>query len=180
LLAADSSREQASVKFGKFTRFPSPGRGARARSTRLDGPYEVGKRGMGVCSFTMGIPPEDLAERVDAYRRGIADCTEPVGKFVNDRVATFTMVHVAATNQQAYDEAGDSMAWYPSHAGRLLGETARPMEGIGDGELGTDSYMEGAKELGALRHSARSHPAFDRAARKARDSGAGSRLSDRA
>jgi alkanesulfonate monooxygenase SsuD/methylene tetrahydromethanopterin reductase-like flavin-dependent oxidoreductase (luciferase family) len=72
-------------------------------TTSLDGHYEVGSRGLGVCSFTVGVPPEDLAERVDAYRKGIAGCEKPVGKFVNDRVATFTMVHVADTNQKAYD-----------------------------------------------------------------------------
>jgi alkanesulfonate monooxygenase SsuD/methylene tetrahydromethanopterin reductase-like flavin-dependent oxidoreductase (luciferase family) len=122
-----------------------------------------------------------------------ADCKEPVGRFINDRVATFTMVHTAETNEQAYEEAGDSMAWYPSHAGRLFGETARWMEGIGDGELGTYSYMEGAKELRAfevpfeyIRDSGAAvvgDPArcLDLAKRyEAAGSGAGSRLTDRA
>ena len=119
-------------------------------TTSLDGHYEVGKRGLGVCSFTVGVPPEDLAERVAMYRKGLADCEQPVGKFRNERVATFTMVHVADSNERAYEEAGESMAWYPSHAGRLFGETARWMEGISDKGLGTYSYMEAAKDLGAF------------------------------
>lgn len=119
-------------------------------TTSLDGHYEVGRRGLGVCSFTVGVPPEELAERVANYRRGIADCQKPVGKFINERVATFTMVHVADSDEKAYEEAGPSMAWYPSHAGRLFGDTARWMESLGDGDLGTYSYMESAKELGAF------------------------------
>jgi len=35
-------------------------------------------------------PPENLEERIVNYRRGLANCTEPVGKFVNDTAATFT------------------------------------------------------------------------------------------
>ncbi len=119
-------------------------------TTSLDGHYEMGRRGIGVCSFTVGVPPEELAERVGRYRQGLADCQRPVGLFRNERVATFTMVHVADSNERAFEEAGESMAWYPSHAGRLFGEAARWMEGLGNGDLGTYSYMEAAKKLGAF------------------------------
>jgi len=120
-------------------------------TTSLDGHYEMGKRGIGVCSFTVGVPPEELAERVALYRKGLSECQKPVGKFKNERVATFTMVHVAESNEQAYQDAGESMSWYPSHAGRLFGETARWMETLREGgDLGTYSYMESAKQLGAF------------------------------
>ncbi len=119
-------------------------------TTSLDGHYEIGVRGLGVCSFTVGVPPENLAERVDRYREGLADCKKPIGKFVNGQVATFTMVHCADSNERAFQEAGPSMSWYPSHAGKLFGEAARWMSTLQDGDLGTYSYMESAKELGAF------------------------------
>ncbi len=119
-------------------------------TSSLDGHYEMGKRGIGVCSFTVGVPPEQLAERVDLYKKGLSECEKPVGKTKNERVATFTMVHVADSNERAYAEAAESMSWYPSHAGKLFGEAARWMESIGDGQLGTYSYMESAKQLGAF------------------------------
>ena len=119
-------------------------------TTSLDGHYQMGKRGIGVCSFTVGVPPEQLAERVGLYKKGLTECERPVGKFRNERVATFTMVHVADSNERAFEEAGESMAWYPSHAGGLFGEAARWMESLGSGDLGTYSYMKVAKELGAF------------------------------
>ncbi len=118
-------------------------------TTSLDGHYEMGKRGIGVCSFTVGVPPEQLAERVALYRKGLAECERPVGLFRNERVATFTMVHVADSNERAFEEAEESMSWYPSHATGLFGDAARWMEGLRDGKLGTSSYREAAKNLDA-------------------------------
>jgi alkanesulfonate monooxygenase SsuD/methylene tetrahydromethanopterin reductase-like flavin-dependent oxidoreductase (luciferase family) len=120
-------------------------------TTSLDGHYEIGKRGIGVCSFTVGVPPEELAARVALFKKGQAECRQPIGKVRNERVATFTMVHCADSNARAFAEAGESMSWYPSHAGKLFGETARWMSGLrSDGDLGTYSYMEAAKEAGAF------------------------------
>ena len=57
-------------------------------------------------------PPEELAERIAIYREGLAECKQPVGKFVNDQAATFTMVHCAPTNEEAYADAEESFVWY--------------------------------------------------------------------
>ena len=38
----------------------------------VDGHDEMGELGLGLCSFTVGVPPEDLKERIDIYRYGIA------------------------------------------------------------------------------------------------------------
>jgi alkanesulfonate monooxygenase SsuD/methylene tetrahydromethanopterin reductase-like flavin-dependent oxidoreductase (luciferase family) len=120
-------------------------------TTSLDGHFEIGRRGIGVCSFTVGVPPEELAERVAMYRKGLAACERPVGLVVNDQVATFTMVHCADSSERAYTEAGPSMSWYPSHAGKLFGEAARWMSAMREGgDLGTYAYMEAAKELGSF------------------------------
>jgi alkanesulfonate monooxygenase SsuD/methylene tetrahydromethanopterin reductase-like flavin-dependent oxidoreductase (luciferase family) len=71
----------------------------------------AGQRGLGLLSFTIGVPPEDLGERIKVYRRGIEQA-EPIGKFVNGRAATFTMVHCAETNEEAKRDAAESFQWY--------------------------------------------------------------------
>ncbi len=120
-------------------------------TTSNDGHYEVGKKGIGVCSFTVGVPPEDLIERVNLYRKGSAECAQPVGKLKNTRVATFTMVHCADSNARAREEAAESMSWYPSYSGKMFGEAARWIESLTpDGNLGTYHYMERAKQLGSF------------------------------
>jgi alkanesulfonate monooxygenase SsuD/methylene tetrahydromethanopterin reductase-like flavin-dependent oxidoreductase (luciferase family) len=67
--------------------------------------------GLGLLSFTIGVPPEDLAQRIALYRRGIA-AAEPIGHFVNDRAATFTMVHCADSTDEAIASARGAFAWY--------------------------------------------------------------------
>jgi len=71
----------------------------------------VGENGLGLLSFTIGVPPEDLAARIALYRAGIARA-KPIGKFVNPRAATFTMVHCAPTNAEARADAAESFEWY--------------------------------------------------------------------
>ena len=89
------------------------------------GHYEIGLRGIGLLSFTVGNPPEDLAERLESYRKGHADCVEPVGTFRNDTAATFTMVHCNDTNEKAKDVAAESCVWYPKKAGWHIAQLAR-------------------------------------------------------
>ncbi len=115
-------------------------------TTSIDGHYEVGKMGVGLLSFAVGVPPEDLIPRVAAYRRGQADCVKPKGKTRNDQVVAFTMSHCAATNDQAYAEAEESMLWYPRHGGKIIGDAAAYAAKWGkDGDLGTYHYTADAK-----------------------------------
>ena len=78
-----------------------------------DGHMEVGRQGIGLCSFTVGLPPEELVKSIDLYRQGLSECAQPVGKFRNETAATFTMVHCAPTKDEAYDVAEESFEWYP-------------------------------------------------------------------
>ncbi len=71
----------------------------------------VGRLGLGLLSFTIGVPPENLADRIRLYRKGLAEA-EPIGKFVNERAATFTMVHCAETTKEALETARESFQWY--------------------------------------------------------------------
>jgi alkanesulfonate monooxygenase SsuD/methylene tetrahydromethanopterin reductase-like flavin-dependent oxidoreductase (luciferase family) len=117
-----------------------------------DGHKEIGKRGLGLCSFTVGVPPEDLVDRLRLYREGLAECDKPVGKFKNDRAATFTMVHCAPTNQEAFSEAEESFPWYVKTAVAHIATLGDWMKGQ---DMGTYAYVEqlkAIKDSGALDH----------------------------
>ena len=109
-------------------------------TSSVPGHYEIGKRGIGLCSFTVGQPPEDLAERLEAFRKGHADCDEPVGKFRNERAATFTMVHCNESNEKARAAAEESFVWYPGYGGGLIASVADYLADLEVAELGTYSY----------------------------------------
>jgi len=119
-------------------------------TTSLEGHRMMGRLGMGLCSFSVGTPPEDLKPRVDEYRKGIAECEKPVGAFVNDQAATFTMVHCADSNEKAFAESAESMVWYPQAGARAIAEVADWMQGR---ELGNYAYagdMAETRDSGAL------------------------------
>ncbi|MBV8957975.1 MAG: LLM class flavin-dependent oxidoreductase, partial [Actinobacteria bacterium] len=121
-----------------------------------DGHREIGRHGIGLCSFTVGVPPEDLAGRIALYREGLAECKEPAGKFVNDQAATFTMVHCAPTREEAYEVARESFEWYPQHGAHLIASVAEWMEGR---ELGTYAYT--GEALKHEREGSFAHMNFD-------------------
>ena len=89
-----------------------------------EGHREVGGLGIGLCSFAVGIPPSEVKKKIDIYRSAIAGCTEPVGKFVNNRAATFTMVLCSESETEAWETARESFEWYPKKGARLIGSVA--------------------------------------------------------
>jgi alkanesulfonate monooxygenase SsuD/methylene tetrahydromethanopterin reductase-like flavin-dependent oxidoreductase (luciferase family) len=119
-------------------------------TTSIEGHYEIGKMGVGLLSFAVGVPPEDLIPRVGAYRKGQSECEKPKGLVRNDQVVAFTMVHCAATNEKAYTEAEESMLWYPKHGTRIIGEAADYVaQWSKDGDLGTYHYTADTKQISA-------------------------------
>ena len=111
-----------------------------------DGHYQIGKAGLGLCSFTVGVPPEELVPRIDRYRAGLADCEQSLGVERNERVATFTMVHCDETNEAADEIARESFEWYPAFGARLIASVAEWMAER-DAELGSYDYAADAKKL---------------------------------
>ncbi|WP_410592707.1 LLM class flavin-dependent oxidoreductase [Amycolatopsis sp. lyj-23] len=74
---------------------------------------EAGRRGVGVLGTTMWESLERAGRLVDLYRAAAAQCTEPVGAFVNDQVGFFTFVHCAETDEEAmHNGAAAAAAWY--------------------------------------------------------------------
>ncbi len=108
-----------------------------------DGHRQVGEMGLGLCSFAVGVPPEEVKAKIDIYREAVRACRQPVGKFVNDNAATFTMTCCAPTREEAWSLAGESFEWYPKHGARLIASVAEWMAERQE-ELGNYGY---AKDL---------------------------------
>jgi alkanesulfonate monooxygenase SsuD/methylene tetrahydromethanopterin reductase-like flavin-dependent oxidoreductase (luciferase family) len=105
----------------------------------------MGEKGIGLLSFTIGVPPEDLKERIDLYRAGLA-AAKPVGKFVNPRAATFTMVHCAKTNAEARADAAASFEWYARAGTEAVASVAKWQRELGRA-AGTYAYGEALVDL---------------------------------
>jgi alkanesulfonate monooxygenase SsuD/methylene tetrahydromethanopterin reductase-like flavin-dependent oxidoreductase (luciferase family) len=106
----------------------------------------MGELGLGLCSFGVGLPPEDLKRRIDLYRAALAKCRQPLAKFVNDRAAAFTMVNCAPTREESYAVSKDSFTWYTKRSAELVASVPLWLEET-KRELGTYQYLEGAKEI---------------------------------
>jgi len=86
----------------------------------------AGRNGIGILGLTIFVSVPQLAERVRVYRQALERAT-PVGKFVNDRVGAFTIVHMAETRAQAVaNGATDAAINYLLYAFRVLGGFADP------------------------------------------------------
>jgi alkanesulfonate monooxygenase SsuD/methylene tetrahydromethanopterin reductase-like flavin-dependent oxidoreductase (luciferase family) len=105
----------------------------------------VGEMGLGLLSFSVGTPPEELKRRIDIYREGIASCTQPVGHWINDQAASFTMVNVGRTREESYAAAAESFVWYPKHGAKIIGSVAEWLREEQQA-LGTYDYLGGTAD----------------------------------
>src|SRR5436190_8559537 len=83
-------------------------------TSSADGHHQVGSLGLGLCSFAVGVPPSEVKKKIDIYREAVSDCTDPIGAFVHDEAATFTMAVCAPTRDEAWASARESFEWYPA------------------------------------------------------------------
>ena len=97
-------------------------------TTSDDGHQQVGELGLGLCSFAVGVSPEEVKKKIDIYREAVAKCTSPIGKFVNNQAATFTMATCAPTREEAWETARESFEWYPKVGARQIAQVAEWME----------------------------------------------------
>jgi alkanesulfonate monooxygenase SsuD/methylene tetrahydromethanopterin reductase-like flavin-dependent oxidoreductase (luciferase family) len=110
-----------------------------------DGHEIMGRMGLGLLSFSIGVSPEDVAPRIERYRKGLAEA-KPVGRFVNDRAGVFTMVHCATSMDQAEADAKQSVEWYAQTGPGLIASLGAWIEGKGL-DYGTYDYTEMLKDL---------------------------------
>ena len=81
---------------------------------------EAGERGLGVLCFIIGQPTE-LPERIRPYREAIARA-QPVGAFVNEHVAGFTVTLCLDDDAEAQRIGGPAALWYTSMLSAILGD----------------------------------------------------------
>jgi alkanesulfonate monooxygenase SsuD/methylene tetrahydromethanopterin reductase-like flavin-dependent oxidoreductase (luciferase family) len=105
----------------------------------------VGELGLGLCSFAVGISPDEIKAKVDVYREAVAGCTEPLGAFVHNQAATFTMAMCAPDRQQAIDSARQSFEWYPAKGASQIATVAQWMAERQE-DLGTYYYAADMKK----------------------------------
>ena len=106
----------------------------------------MGELGLGLCSFSVGTPPEDVARRIGIYRKGLENCEKPLGATVNSQACAFTMVNCAPTKQQSTDISKESFEWYPKRSVELVTSVAAWLEEQ-KRDLGTYSYLEDSHGL---------------------------------
>ena len=93
----------------------------------------AGSMGLGTLCFTVGDPGV-LPERVQAYREAVADA-EPVGEFVNNQVAAFTIAYRDENNKKGREIGGEAGEWYFNNA---LHRHSRDWRGIEAEEVPDD------------------------------------------
>jgi alkanesulfonate monooxygenase SsuD/methylene tetrahydromethanopterin reductase-like flavin-dependent oxidoreductase (luciferase family) len=71
----------------------------------------------------------------------VSTCTQPIGAFVNNRAATFTMALCAPDRQFALDTARESFEWYPKAGARHIASM-------------TDWMIERKQDLGSYSYAA--------------------------
>jgi alkanesulfonate monooxygenase SsuD/methylene tetrahydromethanopterin reductase-like flavin-dependent oxidoreductase (luciferase family) len=106
----------------------------------------VGEMGLGLCSFAVGLPPEEIAKRIASYRDGIAACREPYGRFVNDRACVFAMVNCAPTKEESYAVAKESFEWYGKYGAELIATLPKWLDERRQG-LGTYDWLGDLKRI---------------------------------
>ena len=68
------------------------------------------ERGLGFLHFTFA-DPEALDEKITKYREGI-EKAEPVGSFINNKFAAFTLMHCGRDDKEALATGGPGAEWY--------------------------------------------------------------------
>jgi len=106
----------------------------------------MGELGLGLCSFSVGTPPEDVARRISIYRDGLAACTDPIGATINRQANAFTMVNCAPTRQESYDISKPSFEWYPKRSIELVTSVAAWLEEMRE-DLGTYDYLAEQRKI---------------------------------
>ncbi len=106
----------------------------------------MGELGLGLCSFSVGTPPDDVQSRINIYRKALATCKQPIGASINTQACAFTMVNCAPTKQESYAIAKDSFEWYPKRSVELVTSVAAWLEEM-KRDLGTYAYLEESRKI---------------------------------
>ncbi len=89
---------------------------------------KAGNLGVGAIAFNFE-PVMNLKGRIEAYKEGIADCTEPLGEFINDNVMMTNAVVCLADGKRAREIAMSAGRGYLNTLVTLYHSTIPPAKG---------------------------------------------------
>ena len=91
----------------------------------------AGELGIGALGLTLFLTVGEVAEQIRTYKKAVREA-HPVGRFINNQVGAFTIVHCAETEQQARENGGhDAALWYMRYAFQVLAARGREAQKIG-------------------------------------------------
>jgi alkanesulfonate monooxygenase SsuD/methylene tetrahydromethanopterin reductase-like flavin-dependent oxidoreductase (luciferase family) len=111
---------------------------------------DAGERGLGVLCFIIGRP-DDLETRIAAYRDAVTRA-EPVGQFVNNQAAGFTVTLCLDDDEEARRIGGPAALWYTAMLSTILGEWRGQMVPGYEyyGNVNREAAQSAAREAGSL------------------------------
>ncbi len=88
----------------------------------------AGRNGVGLLSFALVRPLDEMVDHIRLYREAQAACTQPVTRVKNDRVGVYTMVHCCDDLDEAAASYSlwDSLAYWYSHLAQFTLEWEFP------------------------------------------------------
>jgi len=89
----------------------------------------AGRKGLGLLSFTFLVDLPELTNRIAAYHRGIKEA-KPVGAFINEQAAVFTLGYCGESKEEAKRTAADNVVW----ATKRGLEMAAPLAKVASGD----------------------------------------------
>ena len=106
-----------------------------------DGHTMMGELGLGLCSFSLGTPIEELKHHLSVYREASDNCTAPLGSTVNNQTIVFAMVNCAPSTEQSFEVAKPNFEWYVERSTEIIGELPRWLEELETPDASYD-YLE--------------------------------------
>lgn len=87
---------------------------------------KAGRLGMGALCFALG-PPDTLEPLIESYKKGIAECTDPIGGYINDNVACVSRLLCLEDGNRAIEYASNvGSGYYQSLVFRWLDSIPKP------------------------------------------------------
>ena len=112
-----------------------------------DGHRQVGELGLGLCSFAVGVPPEEVKKKIDIYREAVGECTEPDRRRTSTTRRPRSRWRCAHRPDEAWTTARESLRVVPD--GRRPPDRARSPNGWRSGtqDLGNYGYAADLKAI---------------------------------
>ena len=95
----------------------------------------AGRLGLGMLSLTIMQSVDELEKRINIYREASANCTDPLTRVKNNKVAPYTLVHCVESMEKAESYGlWESVAWWYDHLAQFIIDWELPPEHAAGGD----------------------------------------------